>query len=489
MAAKTEVQTLTEISQKNSEAISTLTKSLGEINTKLSKMHAPGHPDPRQVFGIPNVRYGEDPMTSRGFSFGKMLGVITGAVPVEEAKVELDIHNRLHNAFVKGMDPGNGYEYRGKGVPGTPGGTFLAPLATSFFQEKVIEPKFRHEMKALVKAGTDGADHDEANWIRNKQLQAMGYSAKTLSWLNELNGGALVAPPDMGELIELLRNKEALVNAGARVVPLPPQGRLKYPRQTAASLTYWVGENAKIQDSDIGTGEVTLQAKKLAVLIKAPNELLRFASPAAEALMRDDMTKSLALGLDLAGLEGAGGDHRPRGILNHPNINRVTSSSPGTNGDRLVGQDIYRMIAAIEESNAEMEGFIMRPKTLYKYYQLRSDSVAQGDGAGPFLFNLIREPSEAMGKASLAGFPVTKSTQVSQSRSKGSATNLTYIIWGMWSDLLIGMFGAIEFAATTLGDTAFQYDQSWVRGILSADVAVRHEAAFGFMDNLDVVNL
>jgi HK97 family phage major capsid protein len=485
MAAKTEVQTLTELVHKQAETTATLTKSVGEITTKLGKMHMPGHTTPGQVFGAPGVRYGEDPMSSRGFSFGKMLGVLTGAVPPEEAKVELDIHNRLHNAFVKSQGPGNDYKYGGTGIPGMRGGTFLAPLATSFFQENIVEPKFRHEMKALIRAGTDGTDPDEAYWIRRKVLEGHGYGAKTLSWLNELAGGALVAPPEMGELIELLRNKEALVNAGARVVPLPPQGRLKYPRQTAASLTYWVGENAKIADSDIGTGEVTLQAKKLAVLIKAPNELLRFASPAAEALMRDDMTKSLALGLDLAGLEGAGGDHRPRGILNHPNINRVSSSSTGVNGDKLVGQDIYRMIAAIEESNAEMEGFIMRPKTLYKYYQLRSDAVSQGDSSGPFLFNLIREPSEAMGKASLAGFPVTKSTQVSQVRSKGTASTLTYIIWGMWSDLLIGMFGAIEFAATTLGDTPFQFDQTWVRGILSADIAVRHEAAFGLMDNID----
>jgi HK97 family phage major capsid protein len=259
---------------------------------------------------------------------------------------------------------------------------------------------------------------------------------------------------------------------------------LKYPRQTSASNTYWVGENAPITDSNIGTGEVTLQAKKLAVMIKAPSELLRFASPAAEALMRDDMTKSLALGLDLAALEGQGGDHRPRGVIAHPNINVITSSSTGANGDRLVGQDIYRMIAAVLESNAELEGWIMRPKTLYKYYQLRTDAVAQGDSAGMFLFDLIREAGEGV-KPRLGAYPVTTSTQVSQSRAKGTSTNLTYILGGMWSDVLIGMFGAIEFAATTQGDTSFTNDQTWVRGILSADVAIRHEAAFVLMDNLD----
>lgn len=472
---------LQEVATKSAERVDKLTKTVETLVEKMSKTPAAGQPSPEQVFGVPNIRYGEDSMGSRGFSIMKMFGVITGAIGPEKAKVEIDVHNRMHNVFVKEMGT-SGYGYGGGHRPGER--AFLAPLSTNFMQEDVVNPQFRREMKMLMRAGTDGADYDEMKWIRKKQLSAQGYGEKALSWLNELSGGALVAPPEMGELIELLRNKEALVNAGARVVPLPPQGRMKYPRQTSASTTFWVGENAPITDSNIGTGDVTLQAKKLAVLIKAPNELIRFASPAAEALMRDDMTKSLALGLDLAGLEGSGTDTRPRGILNMAGVNRITSSAPNANGDAVRGQDVYRMIAAIEESNAEFQGWIMRPKTLYKYYQLRADAVAQGDAAGPFLFNLIREAGDGV-DARIASYPVVKSTQVSQTLSKGTSSNLTYVAGGMWSDLLIGMFGAIEFAATTVGDTAFTNDQTWVRGILSADIAARHEAAFVLMMNLD----
>ncbi len=469
--------------QEQNKKIDMLAKGLETLTKRLASSSPAGHPNASQVFGVPWGRTGEDPLTSRGFSFLKMMGLLTGAIDKEKAKVEMDIHNRMHQALSANAG-GMAYEYGGQGQVGMPGGKFLAPLCAGMLHDEFVDRNFRRELKSLVCAGTDGATLDETEWIRHKMIQSQGYGTKALSWLNELTGGALVAPPEMGELIELLRNKEALVNAGARVVPLPPQGRLKYPRQTAASLTYWVGENSPITESLVGTGEVTLQAKKLAVLIKSPNELIRFASPAAEALIRDDMTKSLALGLDLAALEGQGGDNRPRGILNYPNINRISSSSPGTNGDRVMAVDFYRMIAAVEESNAEFEGFLMRPKTLYKTYQLRADAVSQGDAQGPFLFNLIREAGDGV-KATIAGHPVTKSTQVSQQRSKGNATNLTYILGGMFSDVLIGMFGAIEFAATTLGDTAFINDQSWIRGILSADVQIRHEAALVLLDNLD----
>jgi HK97 family phage major capsid protein len=467
--------------QKNAEGIAALSKSINTLVDVVKKTPANGTPSASEVFGLPNARTGEDPMTSRGFSFAKMIGVISGAIEPSEAKVEInDVHGKLHSALVADRGSG-GFAYRGAGQTGH--NRFLAPLCTKYLPDTWIDRNVRHEIKSLVSAGMDNVDQGEMQWIRTKQLQGMGYNKKTLSWLNDNLGGALVAPPEFGELIELLRNKEACVNAGAKTVPLPPQGRIVYPRQTAASNAYWVGENQPITDSDVGTGEVTLQAKKLAVLIKAPNELIRFASPAAEALIRDDMTKTMALALDLACLEGTGGNNTPEGLITKQFINRINSSTQGVDGDTLIGQDVYRMIAAVEESNAEYEGFLMRPKTLYKFYQLRAASVSAGDNAGPFLFNLIREASDGT-IPMLAGYPVTKSTQVSQSRQKGASSNLTYIIGGMWSDMLIGMFGALEFAATTMGDTAFTRDQTWVRGILSADMAVRHESAFCMLDSL-----
>lgn len=460
----------------NQEGIEALTKSVNSLVTHLKSTPAGGQPSPDDVFGKGvRAREGEDIMSSRGFSLMKMFGVLTNAINPNKAKVEIDLHQRLHKALAD-TERDEGYQYKSGGRPGT--NTFMAPLASSFFPD-YINREFRTEMKSLMRAGVDGADPDEMRWINQRR-------GKVLSWINEGTGGALIQPPEQGEIIELLRSKEACVNAGARVVPLPPQGRMKYPRQTSASLHYWVGENQQITASDLGTGEINLQAKKLAVLMKAPNELIRFASPAAEALMRDDMTKTLALGLDQACLEGAGGDNRPRGLLNYPDIYRLASSDARNDGDRLVAEDIYRFITAVEEGNAEFQGFVMRPKTLYKYFQLRADAVAQGDKGGMFLFNLIREQGEGLPKPSLGGYPVTKSTLISQSRTKGSGTGQTYIAGGQWDEMLIGMFGAVEFASTNVGDTPFTFDQTWVRGILSADVALRHEQAFVVMDNLDL---
>jgi len=212
-----EVTELRAQGRKRDEEFTVLTKNFNTLIDKKAKTPAANQPAPGQVFGTPFIRHGEDSMSSRGFSFMKMIGLMSGACNPDEAKHEIDIHNRLHNVYCKELGQA-GYEYKGGGITGQH--RFMAPLATSFMQDSIVPRSFRHEMKMMVAAGTDGADYDQMRHIRTKQLQGMGYDTKALSWLNELTGGAIVAPPEMGELIELLRNKEALVNAGARVVPL-----------------------------------------------------------------------------------------------------------------------------------------------------------------------------------------------------------------------------------------------------------------------------
>ena len=170
-----ELQELNDLAKKNSEGLEALTKNFNGLIDRLSKTPANNNPNASGVFGLPFARRGEDPLSSRGFSFMKMIGLITGAIPADEGKVELDIHNRLHNVYCKELG-GAGYEYRGGGHEGVH--RFLAPLSTAFMHERMVPRDFRREMKELVRAGMDGADQDEMGWIRKKQLMAQGYGAR-----------------------------------------------------------------------------------------------------------------------------------------------------------------------------------------------------------------------------------------------------------------------------------------------------------------------
>lgn len=476
------------------ELLGGIESKLSDITTRLEKSDqradaleklvkeksAPAYPagGAEAALGVPWARRGEDPLSSRGYSFLKMIGHMGGHIKAEDCKVEREVHEKLHKSFVSG--PGSQQSYRYTGNLNAP--HFLAPLATAFMPESMLDAKTAYEVKCLVRAGTDGADVDEA-----RRLSALSnYGKKDMSWLIETSGGALVPPPEYGEVISLLRNREALVNAGARTVPLPPQGRIVYPRVTSPTTAYWIGESQSITESDVGTGQAELSAKKLAVRTILPNELIRFASPAAEAVVRDDMAISLALGLDLAGLEGVGTSNTPKGIINYAGISTVTSTTTGGTGDTLVGQDLYRMVAAVEQNNATFEAFVMAPKTMWALAQLRLDQGG-GAGTGAFMFDMMRALGQGVAPM-VAGYPVIKSNQVSKTRTKGGSATNTYILGGMFSDVLIGMFGAIEFAAASQGDTMFAQDQTVVRAILSCDVTVRREAGLVLLDTLAVAD-
>ncbi len=471
------------------------TRALKERVERAAQPVYPAGATPSEVFGVPSVRKGENVMGSRGFSFLKLFGVQRGLIPAEQAKIEMQVHEKLADAMCR-KALGTDMEYRWfngtkdgpswgadgpvrMGQASTP--SFLAPFGTDYLPEQVVDSQLAQEVKSLTYAGVEKADPEEVAWIRWKNYQAP--QQKTYqSYLNEQLGGSLVPPPQMGELIQLFRNKEALVNAGACTIPLPPQGRIVFPTQLTATTGSQLGENAQINASNFGTGQLTLSAKKVAVLVQIPNELIRYGGPAAEALAREDMTKTLVLTADFQLLQGTGSDTSPRGLINTTGIAPISANIPGVNGDTFKAADLLQFPSAIEENNASMESWIMRPKSFYQLLQIQSGTGA-GAGTGLFMFTPGRDMASGF-KTVIAGMPAVNTPQISNARTKGTATNLTYILGGMFSDYLMGLFGAIEFAATTQGDTAFQYDQTWVRAILSYDGGPRHPGSFAFCDNI-----
>src|SRR5439155_18280622 len=115
------------------------------------------------------------------------------------------------------------------------------------------------------------------------------------------------------------------------------------------STAYWVGEASSITESQPTTGNLDLQAKKLGVLVKVNNELLRFASPSAEGLIRLDMARVAALKADQAMLEGTGGT-QIKGLLTYSDLTTHTASAPDTDGDTFAAQDVALMHAALPDA-------------------------------------------------------------------------------------------------------------------------------------------
>lgn len=447
--------------------VATLLKSLGDELKSVKdevvnlKKKAPNQANPTRVFSIRN---GENPMGSRGYSFLKAIGLATGRLTRDEAKVEADLHDKI-NASLKGQ-----------GFAKAMSNSFTMPFASSHFADDIAQ-----ESHDLVIAGS-AVDPDELKALR-KSYQ------KDMSWNIDTAGGTLVPAPAQGELIEYLRNKACLMEAGARVMPLPAQGSIALPKQTGASTAYWVGENTTITNSDLTTGDLLLKAKKLAARVLVPNELFRYSSPAADAMVREDLAKQLQLGLDTAGLTGVGSATTPKGIFNYSSINSYTPKKQGTNGDAFGPEDFFGMIGKVAAQNAivneESFAFIVRPELFFNIVAKRADAVSAGDRQGSFIQWSFDPQGNITYRA--AGKRVVVSNQIAADRTKaGSGATLTRILGGDMSQWIIAMAAALEIDQNRYSDTAYTKDQTDVRAILQVDMGPRHEESFAVADYLRV---
>jgi len=407
---------------------------------------------------------------SDGYSVLKAAAFALGYVGPDQAKEELNVHHQLRDLYqTYGFVPHCGHQ------------SFLVPLATNHLP--AFEPRgsrLRDEIRQKMTAHADRFDPDEASWIARR----VGMRTKALGTLSDIAGGTLVPLPMLGELIDLQRNLEAFASAGAQEVALPPNGRLQFPKLTGGSTAFWIGEGTSITDADPATGSLDLQAKKLGVFVKVNNELMRFASPSAEGLVRHDMARVAALKSDLAMLEGTGGT-QIKGLLSYSGITSHTATTVGANGNTFEAQDVAAMEGKLPDAVATPTSWLMR-KTMYAaLMNRRADAVSASDQKGAFLFHPSRHAADAP-PAELYGTKVVRSSQIANTRIKGASSNLTYILLGYFPDWIVSRLGVMEFLASGLGDSALQNDQTYLRGIQHIDAGPRNAASFVLCDQLIV---
>ena len=402
---------------------------------------------------------------SAGYSVLKAAAFALGFVGPEQAKEEIHAHHQLSDLYSSyGFMPHHGQQ------------SFLVPLASAHLP--VFEPqgqRLREELRQKMTAQAGKFDPDEANWIgRRIRVKALGTTVDTA-------GGTFLPLPVLGELIDLQRSMEVFASAGAQEVALPPNGRVQFPKLTGASTAYWVGEGSAITESTPTTGNLDLAAKKLGVFVKLNNELLRFASPSAEGLVRFDMARAAALKADLAMLEGTGGT-QIKGAITYSGITTHVAAGAATNGDTFTPADVASMESKLPDAVDAPTAWVMRKAMFAALMNRRADAVSAADGKGAFLF---RNTDAASGPpAELYGTKVVRSSQVSAARTKGSGTTLSYILLGHFPDWVVARMGVMEFLASGLGDTALQNDMTYLRGIQHIDAGPRQQASFVLCDSL-----
>lgn len=323
---------------------------------------------------------------------------------------------------------------------------------------------FARIVRAL--AATKGISELAANYADRTWGPEGQDIAKALSANTAVSGGFLVPEQYSSEIIGLLRNRTVIRQAGAVTVPMPG-GNLLMNKLAGGASASWIGENQNIPNTTTNFGQIRMSSRTLAALVPISNQLLRYSSPQADGLVRDDLVASMSIQEDAAYLREQGIGAAPKGIRYWANAAHVMASA-GTSAANIE-TDLRNCINALEKANCRMirPVWILSPRTKNFLWTLRTTD-------GELVFPEVRS-------GNLWGYPYYVTNQVPT--NLGGGGNETELYFVDMNDCLIGEDQGIvvdvsDTAAYHDGSAvqaAFSLDQTVIRALLRTDFAMRYD--------------
>lgn len=283
-------------------------------------------------------------------------------------------------------------------------------------------------------------------------------------------GSNLIATELMsGEYINFLRPMLVMGTLGARMLT-NLMGNVDIPRQKTGLSASWLTETGAVSQSDLEFEKITMTPKRAAIMSGFSRFMLLQSSPEIQTLIQQDMATAIAQAIDAVAITG-GGTNQPTGILGGAGT-EYTQSGTITNGKKLAYADLLGLIQAVNVANigATSRGFLTNYAIANSLKQI-SRGVATTD------MNAIYKDGQIADERSVI------SNLVPSNLTQGTATNANAVIYGNWSDLLIGYWDALDILVNPYESTAYKAGNILVRAQLVVDVNVRYKTSFQFIDS------
>ena len=262
-------------------------------------------------------------------------------------------------------------------------------------------------------------------------------------------GGNLVQTDlDAANFIDLLRNNSVLDQAGATILT-GLQGNIAIPRQSGAATAYWVAEGGAPTESQQAIQQVSMIPRTCGAFTDISRKLLIQSSIDVEQMVRNDISKVIALEIDRAALYGTGSSNEPLGLHNTSGIGTesITANNP-------TFAQVVNMESDVAAANALMGNLsYVTGATIRGAMKVK----AKDSGSGLFLWD---------GNNTVNGYNAYMSNQVEAGD-----------IWfGNWSDCIIGYWSSLDL----LVDPYTHSSSGTIRitALQDVDVAFRHAASF-----------
>ncbi|MFV0515045.1 MAG: phage major capsid protein [Jhaorihella sp.] len=288
--------------------------------------------------------------------------------------------------------------------------------------------------------------------------------------LTTTNAASLIGTEQAGNaIIDALRPEAQVMALGATVLAGLRQD-VSIPRMGTGTTAQWIAEDAEAAESTPGFDSVTLSLRQLSAHTRMSRKQLKQSVPGLDVILQNDLRRQIAVAVDKAAISGAGTAVEPQGILNTPGIGSVAID---TNGGVLFLPEIMALTAEVEQHDVPMTslGFLSNAKV--KAGLLSTHKFPNGGEA------ILTADSNGF---NISGTRAAFSNNVPANLTKGTGTGLSALIYGAWSELLIGQWGGVdlivdEMTEATKGNVRIVAHSEW-------DISVRHAEAFAAIEDI-----
>lgn len=364
-------------------------------------------------------------------------------------------------------------------------------------------------LKAIIAIRTGNwsrAEHEKAllDEVRQKASHAVG---------DDTLGGYFVPDQLIADIIGAIYTRSVFINlegdgtnatTAVSVLSGLTGGNVRVPKFEGGMIAYWIGEEDTYTESQTSVGDMTMNPKKLGVLMRITDTMRKLQGFGFEQLLRQDMIQALAKKLDFTIAFGRGTDHSPLGISRRRDI-KVYRAENGTtydlsnstdltsfdaiadwDGGEVTFDSLDNMMLALEEDDIMMDDshrWISSPRWFKRIKQLKVDNYSGQSTNQPYLLGIPMIPDSRL--AEIIG-PWDKSTQIPSNALPGASVDgatdsvnekYTTIFGGNLREVVLGRWGGIEIESDEGRGQGFTSDHTYVKARMYADIGVRQPRA------------
>ncbi len=270
--------------------------------------------------------------------------------------------------------------------------------------------------------------------------------------------------------IEKLRHRTLIDKIGARYMA-GLVGKFYLPRQSATGTAYWLGENGSPTTSSQAIDQVALTPNTLGAYTDLTRQFVEQTSLDAEAFVRDDLARVLAIEIDRAAFAGDGTSNAPTGLLHISGISHNVRSGPGS---ALSWDDVVGMETAVAAADADMGNLSYVTNT--KVRGLLKTTLRSNVAGAKYIWD---DNNTINGYPAFAGNNIPSNNGPEGSEAHGSNSS---IIFGDFSSLVVAMWGGLDIMV----DPYTLSSSGGVRivALQDIDIKVRHNQSFYTIDDV-----